>query len=146
MTDYASYKCLKVEVAGKLATVTFNRPEAHHAMNQEFIAELRHIWFDLAEDRAVNAILLRSSGRFFSVGGDVKAMSHRPGGDFLKEGEMHDPARSRRLVFNLLELDKPIVCAIQGDAIGLAATLALLGHVPVAGPTARTAEPRARIG
>ena len=97
MTDYASYKCLKVEVAGKLATVTFNRPEAHHAMNQEFIAELRHIWFDLAEDAAVNAVLLRSSGRFFSVGGDVKAMSHRPGGDFLKEGEMADPARGRLL-------------------------------------------------
>ncbi len=71
MTDYSSYKCLKVEVAAKLAAVTFNRPEAHHAMNQEFIAELRHIWFDLAEDSAVNAVLLRSSGRFFSVGGDA---------------------------------------------------------------------------
>jgi enoyl-CoA hydratase/carnithine racemase len=35
MTDYSSYKCLKVEVAAKLATVTFNRPEAHHAMNQD---------------------------------------------------------------------------------------------------------------
>ena len=146
MTDYASYKCLKIEVAGKLATVTFNRPEAHHAMNQEFIAELRGIWFDLAEDTAVNAVLLRSSGRFFSVGGDVKAMSHRPGGDFLKEGEMADPARSRRLVFNLLELDKPIVCAIQGDAIGLAATIALLCDITVASEAARIGDPHARIG
>jgi enoyl-CoA hydratase/carnithine racemase len=146
MTDYASYKCLKVEVAGKLATVTFNRPEAHHAMNQEFIAELRGIWFDLAEDTAVNTVLLRSSGRFFSVGGDVKAMSHRPGGDFLKEGEMADPARGRRLVFNLLELDKPIVCAIQGDAIGLAATIALLCDITVASEAARIGDPHARIG
>ena len=146
MTDYSSYTCLKVEVADRLATVTFNRPDAYHAMNQEFIAELRTIWFDLAEDKACNAVLLKSSGRFFSVGGDVKAMSTRPGGDFLKEGEMYDPARGRRLVLNLLELDKPIVCAIQGDAIGLAATVALLCDITVAAETARIGDPHAKIG
>jgi Enoyl-CoA hydratase/carnithine racemase len=126
MTDYSNYKCLKVEIAAKLATVTFNRPDAHHAMNRDFIIELRHIWADLSEDTRVNAVLLCSTGRYFSVGGDVKAMSARPGGDFLGEGEMADPARERRLVFNLLEVDKPIVCAIQGDAVGLAATIAAL--------------------
>jgi len=146
MTDYSRYKCLKIEVANKLATVTFNRPEAHHALNQEFIAELRSIWFDLSEDSAVNAVLVRSTGRFFSVGGDVKAMSNRPGGDFLAEGEIADPAKGRRLVFNLLELDKPIVCAIQGDAIGLAATVALLCDVTVASETARIGDPHVRIG
>ena len=146
MTDYSRYECLKIEVANKLATVTFNRPDAYHALNREFIAELRSIWFDLSEDAAVNAVLVRSSGRFFSVGGDVKAMSNRPGGDFLADGEIADPARGRRLVFNLLELDKPIVCAIQGDAIGLAATVALLCDITVASETARIGDPHARIG
>jgi enoyl-CoA hydratase len=146
MSDYANYKCLQVEVANKLATVTFNRPDAYHALNKQFIDELRTIWFDLSEDQAVNAVLVRSTGRFFSVGGDVKAMSDRPGGDFLGEGEIADPARGRRLVLNLLELDKPIVCAIQGDAIGLAATVALLCDITVASETARIGDPHARIG
>lgn len=146
MSDYSKYSCLRIEVADRLATVTLNRPDAYHAMNQELIGELRTIWFDLAEDTRVNAVLLCSTGRFFSVGGDVKAMSSRPGGDFLKEGEMADPARSRRLVFNLLELDKPIVCAIQGDAIGLAATIALLCDVTVAADGARIGDPHCRIG
>src|SRR5258708_26970504 len=132
MTDYSRYKCLKIEVANKLATVTFNRPEAHHALNQEFIAELRSIWFDLSEDSAVNAVLVRSTGRFFSVGGDVKAMSNRPGGDFLAEGEIADPAKGRRLVFNLLQFAKPTYSPIRADHIGLAATVALLCHVTVA--------------
>src|SRR5260370_8283733 len=101
-----------MEVAKKLATVRFTGPEAHHALKKEFIAELRRIWFDLSEDSAVTAVLVRSTGRFFSVGGEVKAMSNRPGGDFLAEGEIADPAKGRRLVFNLLGLDKPIVCAI----------------------------------
>jgi enoyl-CoA hydratase/carnithine racemase len=146
MTDYSRYTCLHVEVADRLATVTLNRPDAYHAMNQELIGELRTIWYDLAEDVRVNAILLRSTGRYFSVGGDVKAMSDRPGGDFLKEGELPDPARGRRLVLNLLELDKPIVCAIQGDAIGLAATIALLCDITVAAEGARIGDPHCKIG
>src|SRR5260370_29690218 len=91
MTDYSRYKCLKIEVANKLATVTFNRPEAHHALNQEFITELRSIWFDLSEDSAVNAVLVRSTGRFFSVECDVMAMSNRPVGAFLALGATSEP-------------------------------------------------------
>ena len=146
MSGYTGYECLTVEVADKVATVTLNRPQARNAINQKLIRELRTIWDDLADDHAVNAVVLTGAGDFFSVGGDVKAMSHRPGGDFLKEGEMADPARSRRLVFNLLELDKPIVCAIQGDAIGLAATIALLCDITVASEAARIGDPHARIG
>jgi enoyl-CoA hydratase len=59
---------------------------------------------------------------------------------------MPDPAISRRLVVNLLELDKPIVCAIQGDAIGLAATIALLCDVTVAAESARIGDPHCRVG
>ena len=47
MTDYSRYACLQVEVVDKLATVTLNRPDAYHAMNQQLIGELRTIWYDL---------------------------------------------------------------------------------------------------
>ena len=50
MSRYASYHDLKVEVAGKVATVTINRPEARNAVNQRLIRELRSIWDDLADD------------------------------------------------------------------------------------------------
>ena len=64
-------------------------------------------------------------------------MSERPGGDVLEEGEVHDPMISRRVVNRLLELDKPIVCAINGDCIGLAATIALLCDITVMSEDAR---------
>jgi enoyl-CoA hydratase/carnithine racemase len=134
---YATYHDLKIEVADRLATVTLNRPEARNAINQRLIRELRTIWDDLADDPAVNAVLLTGAGDRFSVGGDVKAMSDRPGGDVLEEGEVHDPMISRRLVNRLLELDKPIVCAINGDCVGLAATIALLCDVTVMAADAR---------
>ncbi|HMO47391.1 MAG TPA: enoyl-CoA hydratase-related protein [Rubrivivax sp.] len=137
MSRYADYHDLKIEVANKVATVTLNRPEARNAINQRLIRELRTIWDDLGDDPDVNAVLLTGAGDRFSVGGDVKAMSDRPGGDVLEEGEVHDPMISRRLVNRQLELDKPIVCAINGDCVGLAATIALLCDVTVMAADAR---------
>lgn len=137
MNRYEHYQDLRVEVADKVATVTIDRPDARNAINQRLIRELRTIWDDLADDMAVNAVLLTGAGSIFSVGGDVKAMSERPGGDVLEEGEVHDPMISRRLVNRLLELDKPIVCAINGDCVGLAATIALLCDVTVMAEEAR---------
>jgi enoyl-CoA hydratase len=147
MSRYSEYQHLQIDVKDKVATVTFNRPEARNAINQRFIHELRTIWDDLADDHAVNVVLLTGAGDYFSVGGDVKAMAVRPGGDVLEEGEVHDPMISRRLVKRLLELDKPIVCAINGDAIGLAATIALLCDITVASESARIGDTHvSRVG
>ena len=140
MSRYASYQHLKIEVENKVATVTLNRPESRNAINQRLIRELRTIWDDLADDMGVNAVLLTGTGNYFSVGGDVKAMSERQGGDVLEEGEVHDPMISRRLVVRLLELDKPIVCAMNGDTIGLAATIALLCDITVMSEDARVGD------
>jgi enoyl-CoA hydratase len=137
MPRYEKYHDLRIDVDHRIATVTLNRPEARNAINQRLIRELRSIWDDLADDPAVNAVLLTGEGKYFSVGGDVKKMSERPGGDVLEEGEVHDPMISRRLVNRQLELDKPIICAINGDCIGLAATHALLSDVSVMSEDAR---------
>src|SRR5258708_7604411 len=106
MSRYDRYHRLNIEVADKVATVTMNRPEARNAIDRRFIRELRTIWDDLGDDPSVNAVLLTGAGDCFSVGGDVKAMAERPGGDVLEEGEVHDPMIMRRLVNRLLELDK----------------------------------------
>lgn len=137
MSRYANYHDLSIAVEGRVATVTINRPDARNTINQRLIRELRTIWDDLADDPQVHAVLLTGAGNVFSLGGDVKAMSDRPGGDVLEEGEVHDPMVSRRLVNRLLELDKPIVSAINGDCIGLAATIALLCDVSVMSQDAR---------
>src|SRR5690606_9759364 len=52
----------------------------------------------------------------------------------------------RRIVQNILDCEKPIVCAINGDCIGLAATVALLCDITVAAQTARIADPHVKIG
>lgn len=144
--DYSRYECLKVEKADRVATVTLNRPETGNRIEHRFHNELQDIWADLARDKEVNAILLTGSGKYFSVGGNVKGMQDRPGGDVFEEGEMLEPSGGRRIVQNMLDCEQPIVCAINGDCIGLAATVALLCDITVASQKARIADPHVKIG
>ena len=146
MSDYSRYQCLKIEKAGKLATVTLNRGETRNQIDRQFHHELQDVWRDLAEDADVHAILLTGAGRYFSVGGNVKGMTERPGGDVFAEGEMIEPRSARKIVNNILDCEIPIVCAINGDCIGLAATVALFCDITVCAEEARIADPHVKIG
>lgn len=146
MPDYAKYQCLRIATAGKLATVTLNRPETRNQIDRQFHHELQDVWRDLAEDPDINAILLTGAGKYFSVGGNVKGMTERPGGDVFAEGEMIEPRSARKIVQNILDCEIPIVCAINGDCIGLAATVALFCDITVCAEDARIADPHVKIG
>ena len=146
MSDYASYQCIKVAKEDKLATVTFNRAEALNAVNAELHDELERIWIDLAHDDEVNAIVLTGAGRAFSAGGDVKNMAARWGTEEGKRWALVTPAAGRRIIQNLLDVEQPIIAAVNGDAVGLGANIALLCDIIVASETARIADTHVRVG
>jgi enoyl-CoA hydratase len=148
MTDYSRYECIKVEKEDKLATVTLNRPDSLNAVNPQLHRELERIWVDLSEDSEVNAILLTGAGKAFCAGGDVKGMASRSGGGEEKKPRPFalNPAGGRRLVQNMLDVEQPIIGAINGDAVGLGATIALFCDVIVASEKARFGDPHVRVG
>lgn len=146
MDPYPNYQHVLIAVDDAVATVTLNRPEHRNAMNRTLIHEMQRVWADLANDPRVHAIVLTGAGTHFSVGGDVKQMSERAGGDFLAEGEKWDPVVSRRMINNILELEKPVICAINGDCVGLAATIALFSDITVMSADARIGDPHVRVG
>jgi enoyl-CoA hydratase len=146
MDRYGHYQRLKIVIDDRLATVTLNRPEQRNAIDHQMHVELARVWVDLAEDDEVFAVLLTGAGDTFTVGGDVKGMAERPAGDVANEGAVLEPSRARRIVQNLLDLDKPVVCAINGHAIGLGATIALLTDVTVASETAKIGDPHVKVG
>ncbi len=149
MPDYSRYEFIKVEKENKLATVTLNRPDSLNAVNPGLHSELEHIWLDLADDRDINAIVLTGAGRAFCAGGDVKGMSSRSSGGDGGEARRHNlvtPAGGRRMIQNMLEVEQPIVGAINGDAVGLGATIALLCDVIVASEKARFGDTHVRVG
>jgi enoyl-CoA hydratase/carnithine racemase len=115
-------------------------------MNRTLIREIHNVWANLTDDDAVYAIVLTGAGDYFSVGGDVKQMSERPGGDFLQEGEKPYRSHSRDMINDILNCDKPIISAINGACAGLAATAALFCDISVMAEDAKILDPHAKVG
>ena len=146
MPDYSKYEALKVEKADRVAIVTLNRPDSLNAVNAVMHHELMTIWLDLAEDQEVNAIILTGAGRAFCAGGDVKNMASRAGTSDGRRRSLATPAEARRIVEGMLDVEQPIIGAINGDAVGLGATIALLTDITVVSEKARFADTHVRVG
>lgn len=146
MVDYSAYSRLSVRVSDRLATVVLNRPDERNAIDHAMHVELARVWVDLAEDPEVFAVLLTGAGDVFSVGGNVRGMLERPGGDVAPEGQPFEPGGARRIIYNLLDLDKPVVCALNGHAVGLGATIALCTDITVMSRAAKIADTHVKVG
>ena len=143
MTDYSRYQALNVEKAQGVATLTLNRPQALNAIGEALHRELEDVFLDLAGDTEVNAVVLTGAGRAFSAGGDVKGMAQRAAAKTFPSWLMTGP---RRLIHNMLEVQQPIIAAVNGDAVGLGATVALFCDMVLAANTARIGDPHVRVG
>jgi enoyl-CoA hydratase len=151
--DYGEYEFLNVAVADRIATITINRPDRLNAVHNALHHELEQIWIDVRADQDVNAIILTGAGRAFCAGGDVKGMAEGSlsGGAAPKKGKGRGrgpiaASNGRRVIENMLDVEQPIIGAINGDAIGLGATLALLCDIIVASEKARFADTHVKVG
>ncbi len=142
--DYSKYELITVEKNDEgIATVTLNRPEKRNAINPEMHQELETLFSEIGKDREVRSIVLTGAGVGFSAGGDAKV---------LKEGTWRDRAQElplaevRRLLLYMLEVEQPIVAAVNGDAAGLGATLALFCDIIVASEEARIGDAHVHMG
>jgi enoyl-CoA hydratase len=145
--DYSAYEFLKIEIAERVAAVTINRPEARNAVVAALHHEFEQIWLDLAEDRDVNAILLTGAGDAFSIGGDITSRVRSSPGKTKGRGSRRIfMADGRRVIENLLDVEQPIVAAINGDALGFAANVALLCDITVVSETAKLADTHVHLG
>ena len=144
--NYESYKYLRIERDAGLATLTLNQPDHRNAIHAEMHAELEKVWLELAEDKEVNVIVFTGAGKFFSAGGDIKRMASRWGTDEGWRFSLEVPAATRRMFQNILEVSQPIICAVNGDAVGLGATLALFSDVSVISETAKFGDTHVKVG
>ncbi len=103
--------------------------------------ELVHLFAQLREEADARAVLLTANGRAFSAGGDFNWMPA------LREpGALEDLRRhARQMINDLLDVPLPIVAAVNGPAIGLGATIALLCDCIVAADTATFADTHVRV-
>jgi enoyl-CoA hydratase len=140
---YQDYQTLKIDRSGKILTVAFNRPEVRNATNARMHQELERVFPEIGKDPDTHVVILTGVGKSFSAGGDIESMS-RQVDDHARWNESMSEAR--RILFNLVDLDRPVIARINGHAVGLGATLALFCDITIAVETARIADPHVKVG
>lgn len=137
------YQCLRFSRQGRVLTVALNRPEQRNAVNARLHTELSRIFIDLQQDPDSDVIVLTGEGSAFCAGGDIDWM----------QSHVDDPTAFERMaregkdiVFTQLDLEKPLICKLNGHATGLGASLALLSDIVVASADAKIGDPHVSVG
>jgi len=140
--DYSHYERIKMDRRGRILTVTLTRPETLNAVDQRMHDELATIFYDVQLDEQADVIVLTGAGSAFSAGGDLNWLAHIA--QTASIGSLAVDAK--KIVFGLLDLEKPIIARIPGPCVGLGATIALLCDVSYAAESARIGDPHVRVG
>ncbi|HVW70557.1 MAG TPA: enoyl-CoA hydratase-related protein [Steroidobacteraceae bacterium] len=141
--DPSSYSNLRLEREGRLLRAHFNRPQHLNAIDHATHEELGRFFADVATDPLTDVVILSGTGRAFSAGGDLDHIQRL----------IDDPARFvadipvvKRIVFGILDCPKVLLAKLNGPAVGLGATIALLCDVVFAAETAVIGDPHVKVG
>lgn len=142
MTSFSGYDSIEFRREADVLIVTLHNPRnSVNAIDDRMHRELARLFGELGEERAARAILLRGSEQAFSAGGDLSWIRDMQPEDL-------DSLRhiGKQIVWNLLDVEIPIVAAVNGPAIGFGATLALLSDALIMSESARLGDPHVRLG
>ena len=131
------YETLELERRGAAAIIRLNRPEALNAWNHQLGSELLDAVRGVAADDDVRAVCVTGSGRAFSSGADLRDLGSR---GVTAEGHV-DVYTTRTTVYHpilttLRRMPKPVVAAINGPAVGIGCSLALVCDLLIAAESA----------
>ena len=133
---------VKVEVDGRVRIVTLNRPEARNAFNDPLKLAFVDVLRILARDREARAVVLTGAGSSFSGGGDVSNFKNR----YEFENRFYWMREARLLADEMLRCHLPIVAAVNGPAVGLGCSLAIMCDLVVISDDAFMVDPHVGVG
>lgn len=139
MTTYGSIRLERVEDV--LRAVIDNPRNDLNTVDEELHAELGRLFAELKREVEARAVVLTGHGRAFSAGGDFDWLAQMP------PARLDELRRTgKQLIWDLLDVELPIVVALNGPAVGLGASIALLCDVILMADSATIADPHVRIG
>jgi len=143
MVDYSEYQHIVIEKQEGIALLTLNRPEVYNATNFRMHNELSRIWTDLGKDPEVRVALITGAGTAFSAGGDFDVVEKAIGNPEIVANIMQEAGE---IIHGMIDLDKPVVSAINGVAVGAGLAVALLADISIASDKARFTDGHIRLG
>jgi enoyl-CoA hydratase len=138
-----TFTTLRLDYVEDVLKVTIEHPSSElNSVDDQLHRDLAGLFAYLRDERRARAVVLTGRGRAFSAGGDFNWFPE------LRDTERLDHLRhdARQLISDLLDLELPIVAAVNGPAIGLGASIALLCDVIYMADSATIADPHVRVG
>lgn len=136
------FKFIIYEKSEGIATITLNRPEALNAFSKEVVSEVLQALEDIRSDESVRVVILTGAGeKAFSAGADIKAMI---GMNSLKARELS--LMGEKLCLALENLEKPVIAALNGYALGGGLEVAMSCDLRIASENSRMGQTEINIG
>jgi enoyl-CoA hydratase len=136
-----TYSILKNQNLDGILAITISRPEALNALNTNFFNEMDHLLGAVAKDDSIKVIMLTGEGKAFVVGADIAEMVNKNS----SEGTQFS-LRGQGVFRKMKKLDKPIIAAINGFALGGGLELALACDIRLASSKAKFGQPEVNLG
>jgi enoyl-CoA hydratase len=134
---------LVVTADGPVRLIELNRPQQLNAASQALHTALAGVWDRLAADKAVRAVVLTGRGRAFSAGGDFHVMTRVQQDEAFREQNI---AEARSIITGMVRCPVPVIAAVNGPAVGLGCSLALLSDMVLMADGAYLADPHVQVG
>jgi len=144
--DYTmSYKHILFDVKDGVAKLTLNRPDKLNSFNETMLKEMRDAVRTSEKDESIRTLLLTGAGRAFSAGQDLSERNMSPDAPPPNLGlslrKLYNP-----VVDKLRNMEKPVICAVNGVAAGAGANMALSCDIVVAARSAKFIQAFCRLG
>ena len=142
--QYSEYQHLLFDLKPNgVLTITINRPEVMNATNARLHWELTQIWDTVAADDDTNVVVITGAGKAFSAGGDLNWVESQVGD---AAGVQRIQKEAADIVYRLLALEKPVISAINGVAVGAGLAVALMADISVMAETAKFTDGHVKLG
>ena len=134
---------LVVTADGPIRIVTLNRPDDLNGAALVLHQSLARVWTDIAADAEARVVILTGSGRAFSAGGDFGYMQDNIDNAEIRRQTMIE---ARAIVHGIVRLPIPVIAAVNGPAVGLGCSLAVLSDLVLMSDKSFLADPHLRMG
>src|SRR5580698_8839992 len=140
-----AYETILFEAANGAARLTLNRPDRLNSFTVQMHSEVADALSKVESDASIRALLITGAGRGFCAGQDLSDRAVAPGADGLDLGESLEN-RYNPLIKRLVNLPKPVICAVNGVAAGAGANIAFAADIVLAAKSARFVQSFSNIG
>lgn len=142
-----SYRTLILEKKDAIATITLNRPDAGNAFNLTLFQEIDHVFKEVGNDSAIRAVVVTGAGEHFCTGVDLrmfvdsksKVEEHGEDNDTSPavDDQTYGKGTNIGATIRIRDMNKPVIAAVNGLAVGAGLSLALCCDIRIASDTAR---------